>query len=128
MGQKFLYGFPVLVAVLCLATIFNVYSKIGAMCCIKSLRYRPTDDEKLIGEGERILQEGNVGKGKGDTCSQMLLQSERTRKAREPYSSPLSKVFDHTSKRKSTKWPRKTKKITKRILMQLKIRYVLNTR
>ena len=39
LGKKFMIGFPVLVVVLCLATMFNVYSKIGAICCIKSLRY-----------------------------------------------------------------------------------------
>lgn len=39
LGRDFMIGFPILVVVLCLLTIFNVYSKIGAMCCIKRLRY-----------------------------------------------------------------------------------------
>lgn len=66
LGRRFMVFFPIFVAVLCLATIFNVYSKIGAMCCIKRFRYQPTDDEKLIDEGERILQEERENKeGKG---------------------------------------------------------------
>lgn len=66
LGHKFAVFFPIFVAFLCLATIFNLYSKIGAMCCIKRLRYYPTDDEKLVDEGERILQEEReIKEGKG---------------------------------------------------------------
>lgn len=66
LGKDFNVGFPILVAVLCLFALFNVYSKIGSICCIKALRYRPDDDEALIGAGETILAEARENKeGKG---------------------------------------------------------------
>lgn len=62
LGEKFMIFFPVFVGLLCVATIFNVYSRIGAMCCIKSLRYKPDHDEKYIDEGEKILQDERESK------------------------------------------------------------------
>jgi len=66
LGRQFTIFFPIFVAVLCLFSLFNVWSKIGSMCCIKSLRYIPEDDFKLVNDGEKILKdERDIKEGRG---------------------------------------------------------------
>jgi hypothetical protein len=68
LGRDFTIFFPIFVAVLCLFSLFNVWSKIGSMCCIKSLRYIPEDDFKLVNDGEKILKdERDIKEGRGPT-------------------------------------------------------------